>query len=133
MPNTRYYALVTTDSSGQATIEFLTSVNTGLRSYSVRVENPRSIDSDTLLVVVQVYSRRAPSVIGIFTTPETFLVTSIPTTMVSPPMVTSFPITTTAVPVQTTPPLPATTKKAGQETVIAIIATGAVILMAGRH
>ena len=61
MPNTRYYALVTTDHSGQATVEFLTSVNTGLRSYSVKVENPGSIDSDTLRVQLQVYSRRAPA------------------------------------------------------------------------
>jgi hypothetical protein len=133
MPNTRYYALVTTDSSGQATVEFRTSINTGLRSYSVKVENPRSIDSDNLLVEVQVYSRRAPAVIEIFTTPQTVRMTSIPTTTESPPPVTTLPITTTGESVQTTLPLPATTKKAAQETVTAIIAAGAVILMGGRH
>jgi hypothetical protein len=133
MSNTRYYALVTTDRSGQATVEFLTSIYTGLRSYSVKVENPRSIDSDNLLVEIQVYSRRAPAVIEIFTTPQTVLTTSIPTTTQSPPPVTTLPITTTGEPVQTTLPLPATTKKAAQETVTAIIAAGAVILMVGRH
>jgi hypothetical protein len=133
MPNTRYYALVTTDSSGQATVEFLTSINTGLRSYSVKVENPRSIDSDNLLVEVRVYSRRAPAAIEIFTTPQTVRMTSVPTTTEIPSPVTTLPITTIPEPVQTTLPLPATTKKAAQETVIAIIAAGAVILMVGRH
>ncbi|RPI40221.1 MAG: hypothetical protein EHM53_02715, partial [Methanoregulaceae archaeon] len=79
MPNTRYYALVTTGHSGQATVEFLTSVNTGLRSYSVKVENPGSIDSDTLQVDLQVYSRRAPAAAEIFTTP---------------PVLVTFPLTT---------------------------------------
>jgi hypothetical protein len=133
MPNTQYYALVTTDSTGQATVEFRTSIYTGLRSYSVRVENPRSIDSDTLMVEVQVYSRRAPSVIEIFTSPETVLTTSIPATTTSTPTVTTIPVTTTAEPVQTTLPLPATTKRSAPETMITVIAAGAVILLAGRQ
>jgi hypothetical protein len=103
MPNTRYYALVTTDSSGQATVEFLTSINTGIRSYSVRVENPRSIDSDNLLVELKVYSRRAPSSLEIFTSPQTVLTTVIPTTTENPPPPTSLPVTTTPEPVPTTP------------------------------
>jgi hypothetical protein len=133
MPNTGYYALVTTDNRGQATVQFLTSVNTGLRSYSVKVENPRSVDSDNLLVELQVYSRKAPAVIEIFTTPQPVLTTFPPTTTKSPPTVTTLPVITTAEPVQTTFPAPATTKKATQETMITIFAAGAVILMAGRH
>jgi hypothetical protein len=132
MPNTRYYALVTTDNRGQATVEFLTSVNTGLRSYSVKVENPRSVDSDNQLVELQVYSRRAPAVIEIFTTPQLVTVTIPPMTTESPPP-TTIPVTTTPEPVQTTFPAPATTKKATQEMTITILAAGAVILMAGRH
>ena len=50
LPCTSYYALVTTDNSGQAVVAFETSVNTALRSYSVRVENPTSVNNNTLLV-----------------------------------------------------------------------------------
>lgn len=75
MPDTRYYALVTTDSRGLATVEFDTSVYTGLRSYSVKVENPRSVDSDTLMINLEVFTRRAPAGIGIYTTPQTELTT----------------------------------------------------------
>ena len=112
MPNTRYYARVTTDHSGQATVEFLTSVNTGLRSYSVKVENPRSADSDNLLVEIRIYSRKAPAPIEIFTTPETTLITVLPTTTVSLPPVTTLPPTTTPEPVQTKPPTQVPTQKA---------------------
>jgi hypothetical protein len=50
MPNTSYYALVTTDESGQAVVAFGTSMNTAMISYSVRVENPTSVNNETLLV-----------------------------------------------------------------------------------
>jgi hypothetical protein len=137
MPNTGYYALVTTDNRGQATIEFLTSVNTGIRSYSVKVENPRSVDSDNLLVQLQVYSRRAPAVIGIFTTSQPVISAFPPTTTESPPAVTTLavttiPVTTIPEPVHTSLPAPATTK-AALETVTVILAAGAVVLIAGRH
>jgi hypothetical protein len=137
MPNTGYYALVTTDNRGQATVEFLTSFNTGLRSYSVKVENPRSVDSDNLMVDLQVYSRRAPAVIGIFTTSQPVTPTFPPTTPGSPPTVTILPVTTVPVttipePVQTTLPAPASTK-AALETVTVILAAGVAVLIAGRH
>lgn len=70
MSNTNYYALVTTDTNGIAVIEFLTSVNTGLRSYSVKVENPDSADSDNLQVRATVYSRKAPSITAFTQVPE---------------------------------------------------------------
>jgi hypothetical protein len=132
MPNTRYYALVTTDSTGQATVEFLTSINTGLRSYSVKVENPQSVDSDNMLVEVQVFSRKAPAVIGIFTTPQTILTTSIPTTTASPLPVTSIPITTTAEPVQTVPPAQVPTQKAPVAIGVGILAAGMSLLLMRR-
>jgi hypothetical protein len=135
MPNTRYYALVTTDSRGQATVEFLTSVNTGLRSYSVRVENPRSVDSDNLIVDLQVYSRKAPAVIGIYTTPQTVLTTVIPTTRETPPAttitVTTIPVTTTVEPVQTTHPAP--TPKASVNIGTGILAAGVILFLIRRH
>ena len=97
MPNTQYYALVTTDYNGQATIEFLTSFNTALRSYSVKVENPRSIDSDNLLVELRTYSRGAPAPLEIYTT-------TIPVTTLIPPTTTEIPVPQTTVPVTTTTP-----------------------------
>ncbi len=111
LPNTRYYALVTTDSRGQATVEFLTSINTGLRSYSVKVENPGSVDSDNLLVDLRVYSRKAPAVIEIFTPPQPILTTVMPTTTESPAPVTTLPVTTTPEPVRTTPPVQTPTQR----------------------
>jgi hypothetical protein len=133
MPNTQYYALVTTNSAGQATVEFHTSINTGLRSYSVKVENPRSVDSDNLLVELQVYSRKAPVIIEVSTTTEPSIQTPPPTT--APTQLPETPTIVTTIPVSlpTTMPAPATTTKAAQDTVTVIIAAGAVILMAGRH
>jgi hypothetical protein len=134
MPNTRYYALVTTDHRGQATVEFQTSVNTGLRSYSVKVENPKSIDSDNLQVDLQVYSRKAPSVIEIYTTPQTVITTILPTTVGSSPIVTTIPVTTTLVPVQTTTlPTPVPTRKAPIGIGISILAAGVSFLLVRRH
>ena len=125
MPNTRYYALVTTDYTGLATVEFLTSINTGLRSYSVKVESPKSIDSDNLQVEIRVYSRKGPDSIGIFTSPQTVITTVMPTTTESPPpVITTLPVTTTPEPVQT--PLPAQTPT--QKSSLGI---GTVLLAAG--
>ena len=133
MPNTRYYALVTTDHSGQATVEFLTSVNTGLRSYSVRVENPRSVDSDNLLVTIRVYSRKAPSPIEIFTTPETAPVTILPTTTESLPPVTTLPPVTSPEPVQTESQTQVPTQKAPVDAATGILAAGAGLLLIRRY
>jgi hypothetical protein len=134
MPNTRYYALVTTDHSGQAIVEFQTSVNTGLRSYSVKVENPRSIDSDNLLVEIQVYSRKAPAVIEIDTTPQTILTTVIPTTDASTPAVTTIPVTTVPEPVQTTiPPTTVPTQKSPAFIGISILAAGLSLVLMRRY
>jgi len=133
MPDTRYYALVTTDSSGLATVEFDTSVYTGLRSYSVRVENPRSIDSDTLQIDLQVFTRRAPAGVVIFTTPETSFTTSVPAPAVSatatlpataqstaPPA--SPAVTTVPEPVRTSTPIPTTTPRSSQGVLCSILA-----------
>jgi hypothetical protein len=133
MPNTRYYALVTTDHSGQATVEFLTSVNTGLRSYSVKVENPRSVDSDNLLVTIRVYSRKAPSPIEIFTSPETSAITILPTTTESPPPITTLPPVTTPEPVQTESHTQAQTQKAPADIGAGILAAGVILFLARKH
>ena len=132
MPNTRYYALVTTDNRGQATVEFLTSVNTGLRSYSVKVENPRSIDSDNLLVEFQVYSRRAPAVIGIFTTPQPVTTTIRTATTENPPPVTTLSITTIPEPVPITFPAQTPIQKAPMDIGTGLLAAGMSLLLMRR-
>jgi len=133
MPNTQYYALVTTDHAGQATVEFRTSVNTGLRSYSVKVENPRSLDSDNLLVEIQIYSRRAPAPIEIFTPPETSLPTVQPTTTKTTSPETILPPVTTPEPVQTPLPAQVPTQKAPLGIITTVLAAGAGILLKRGH
>lgn len=130
MPNTRYYALVTTNTAGQATVEFLTSVNTGLRSYSVKAENPWSAESDNLLVELRVSSRKAPSPIEIDTVPETEPTTIPPETTVSMAPETTVPPATTTGPVGTTIPAPEpTTRKTPAGIATGIIAAGMCLLL----
>jgi hypothetical protein len=115
MPNTNYYAQVTTDTKGQAVVEFHTSLDTGLRSYSVRVESPASIDSDNLLVELHVYSRRAPS-ITIYTqepTLERVVVTRVVTVITSPPIPTREPEPVTPMPQPIATTIPTTKAEAG--------------------
>lgn len=134
MPNTRYYALVTTNYDGQATVEFLTSVNTGLRSYSVKVESPQSIDSDNLQLDLRLYSRKAPQVLEIFTTPpQTVLTTVMPTITASPQPITTLPVTTTPEPVQTTLPAQTPTQRAPPGIGTGILAAGVCFLLLRRY
>lgn len=130
MPNTRYYALVTTNTAGQATVEFLTSVNTGLRSYSVKAENPRSAESDNLLVELRVFSRKAPAPVEIDTVPETEPTTIPPETTVSMAPETTDPPATTTGPVRTTVPAPEpTTRKTSAGIATGFIAVGMCLLL----
>ena len=111
LPDTSYYALVTTDDSGQAVVAFGTSVNTALRSYSVRVENPTSVNNNTLLVqqgsttvtggTMSIYAiaTRPPRP----TVPPTTIPTPSPTPMPTETTPTATPATT--VPETTTVPL----------------------------
>jgi hypothetical protein len=133
MPNTRYYALVTTDNRGQATVEFLTSVNTGLRSYSVKVENPRSVDSDNLLLDLRVSSRRAPAVIEIYTTTQPVTTTVPPTTTESPPPVTILTVTTAQEPMQTALPAQTPTQRAPPGIGTGILAAGVGLFLMRRR
>jgi hypothetical protein len=134
MPNTRYYALVTTNYDGQAIVEFQTSVNTGLRSYSVKVESPQSVDSDNLQVELRVFSRKAPAVIEIFTAPpQTVLTTVMPTITASPQPITTLPVTTTPEPVQTALPAQTPTQRAPLGIGTGILAAGVSLLLLRRY
>lgn len=111
MSNTNYYALATTNNAGEAIVEFQTSLYTGLRSYSVKVENPASVDRDTLDVRINVQSRKAPAMILITPqpTPAPIIITRVITVIVTatPP-----PTPQETVPLPTTTPVPLPTTKA---------------------
>ena len=130
VPNTSYYALVTTDDSGQAVVAFGTSMNTGLRSYSVRVENPTSVNNNTLLVKRGDTSVTGGSVsiTGIATRPPrpTLTPTTVPTTSPAPTITETTPVP--AIP----PAATATTAAAPLEPAGIILALGAA-LCAARH
>jgi len=123
MSNTSYYALVTTDESGLAVVAFGTSVNTALQSYSIRAENPTSLNNNTLLITrgdVTVNSGSVsitgvPTPIVSFNTP-TMIPTTIPTQSPTIPSTTITPNAT-----QSTM-IPTTTPTVPLEPVVAIIA-----------
>lgn len=114
MSNTDYYALATTYRDGQIVVEFQTSAYTGLRSYSVRVENPDSVDRDNLDVSINVYSRKAPGMVIITEEPtrKPTVVTRVVTVLVTatPPPATQETVLPTP---QTPEPVPTTHAPAG--------------------
>jgi len=116
MSDTNYYALVTTDNAGQAVVEFQTSLDTGLRSYSVKVENPDSVDSDNLQVDIHVYSRRAASITVITRIPtqDPIILTRIVETTNSPsPTLTQQPEPAQTISQPATTRIPTTRAEAG--------------------
>jgi hypothetical protein len=127
MPNTQYYALATTDDNGVAMVEFRTSIYTGLRSYSVKVENPQSVDRDNLLVEIQVFSRKPPATLQIITQLVTAATTPEPAMARVPPPETTKQRTTTPVPA----PLPAETTRtrAPLESGVCLAALGTAIII----
>jgi S-layer glycoprotein len=50
VPNTRYYARVTTDNAGRAFIGFQTSSATAPKTFSIRIENADSYDEESIIV-----------------------------------------------------------------------------------
>lgn len=112
MSNTNYYALATTDPNGQVVVEFQTSQYTGLQSYSVKVENPESVDKDNLQVDIAVHSRKAPSIM-IQTTGTTKVPAEAPPLIIIPATRPTMEVTT-PLPVATTlPKTPVSTTRAG--------------------
>jgi hypothetical protein len=123
MSSTNYYAQATTDSKGQAIVEFQTSVYTKTRSYSVKVENPNAPEKENFQVEQKVYSRASRPMIE---TPQETIVTSPPRTSLTippttvPTLLPETPRATTPIP--STPPTPA--KKAPLEPWTVVIAAG---------
>lgn len=131
MPDTNYYALVTTDATGRALVQFQTSTNTALRSYSVRAENPQSVERDNLRIQETVYTRKVPG-------PMIITPTEIPVTVTSTATPTMTPVTmpeTIVITTVTTTPIPSAlpTRHASVETIIpAISLIGGCILIRRR-
>lgn len=109
MSNTNYYAQATTDERGQIIVEFRTSVYTGLRSYSVKVENPSAPESENFRIEETVYSRAARPMIN---TPAATVAVPMYTTQYTPVPTTIIPVTTDTIPIATpSQPTPQPTKK----------------------
>lgn len=132
MSNTNYYAQVTTDETGQGIVEFQTSVYTGIRSYSVKVENPSAPESENFKVEMNVFSRSASR--PMVNTPTYTVVPTILT-----PELTTLPLPSPTLPpatlqeptpVPTTTPLP--TQKSPLDAGVATIAAGIGLIVLGR-
>jgi hypothetical protein len=132
MSNTDYYAQITTDANGQGVVEFQTSVYTGIRSYSVKVENPSAPASENFNVDVRAFSRSASRpmvnspIYTVVTTSPTPVPSTVPTTIpiLAP---TTAPETT---PVPATTPVP--TQKSPLDAVIAMVSLGIGLIVLGR-
>lgn len=133
---TDYYGQVRTTSNGQAVVGFLTSVYTGLRSYSVRVENPTAPDDGRLSIDIDVQARRAPTMSIIAPEPTTRATTAAPVVTTTPPPTTVPPPETTPAPERTPVPVqtavPTTRAAAGVYLVPAALLAALVLVMKRR-
>lgn len=128
MPNTSYYAKVTTDSNGKAVVALRTSANTAIQTYSVKVENPASPADDTVFVERgDVTTKRGAVSIG-FDTTATLPRTTSPTPV--PIITTLLPEITTALPLPTTSPTATQTQKMPSGLVMGVVALIFGVLMA---
>jgi hypothetical protein len=121
LPSTQYYALVTTDKNGQAVVAFQTSVNTAMKTFSVKVENPQSVAKSNILVQRgDVPINGGAVVIGTVMTVLPSPIVTIP----APPL----PIVTQeleiTIPVTTPPPATTPPLRASMESALCIIAGG---------
>ncbi|MCX6689234.1 MAG: hypothetical protein NTZ39_06055, partial [Methanoregula sp.] len=131
MPNTSYYAQVSTDSNGQAVVALRTSSNTAAQKYTVKVQNPASPTDDTVFVQNgDVTTKRGSVSIGFATTatlPFTTVSTPVPTTTVT------VAETTIALLTPTTQPTAAPTQTAPSTLIFSIITLGLMILVMQRR
>ena len=126
MPNTNYYALVTTDGDGRAVVAFQTSFSTATRTFSIKVENPGTVANTNVAVELGVPVK----ITSVPTTRATLTVSPSPTTTpVTSIVTTPFPTTTTFI-VTTTPGPALTPSRAsfpGIEVVVLAIIAGLVL------
>ena len=124
--NTSYYAKVTTNSNGEAVVALQTSINTAIRTFSVRAENPQSPNDDTVLVQRGDQTTRRGSVsIGAVTT-----VTLPPATLSTPVLTPPNPLPEVTIPLALpTTPAATATQKMPPGLVWSVVALGLGILM----
>lgn len=103
VPNTNYYALVTTDRDGRAVVAFQTSSGTATRTFSIKAENPRSAAS---VFIERGLPVRLPAIPATTSSPPTIPTTSFLST-IAPTSPTSSPLPLTTV--LATVPIPAGT------------------------
>lgn len=125
MSSTQYYALVTTDSDGRATVAFRTSSNTAMRTFSVKVENAQSAGNNNILVQRGDAAVKRGSVV-IDTVATLPVLTAIPTPVILPTSDTSTPVPTTTL--MLPPPAETTVHPVPLEMGICIVAVGAFLL-----
>jgi hypothetical protein len=132
LPNTSYYALVTTDSSGKAVVAFGTSYNTATQSYSVRVENPTSVNNDTLLVERGDTKVNKGSISIAAETRPTRPATTV-TTLETPTEIITTAVLATTVPVTTAVPSTTATPRLPLDGLLGIAAAGIALVVFGRR
>jgi hypothetical protein len=136
MPSTNYYAAVTTDSTGVVVVEFYTSTNTKVRSYSVKVENPADPESTSVNIEQKVYSRKTN--LPIIVTPTLTARAASATQTLPPVQVTATTGVTTTVPSPVPTTIPVTsavpTTKSSPGAVAAVLAIGlCMVILAGKE
>ncbi|WP_292370764.1 hypothetical protein [Methanoregula sp. UBA64] len=132
LPNTSYYALVTTDNSGKAVVAFATSYNTATQSYSVRVENPTSVNNDTLFVERGDTKVNKGSISIAAETRPTRPVTTV-TTVATPEETVTIQIPATTVPETTAVPSTMATPRVPLDGLLGIAAAGCAIAIFSRR
>ena len=126
MPNTNYYALVTTDGNGRAVVAFQTSFSTATRTFSIKVENPGTVANTNVAVELGVPVK----ITTVSTTRATLTVSPSPTTIPASYTVTTPLTTTTTITITTTPGPAVTPSRAsfpGMEVVVLAIIAGLVL------
>jgi hypothetical protein len=138
MPSTNYYAAVTTDSTGVIIVEFYTSTNTKVRSYSVKVEDPANPESTNVNIEQKAYSRKANLPIIVTPTISTRVTTAVqalPSAQVpATPEITAAIPETTVIPETTTIPVTnaVPTAKSSPGVVAAVLALGLCMIVLAR-
>ncbi|MEN6610859.1 MAG: hypothetical protein ABFC24_08445 [Methanoregulaceae archaeon] len=118
VPNTSYYAQVTTDENGYGTIAFQTSSNTAPQTFPVKVQNPASPSTSVNIM------SGVPSAIRT-TAPTTLIPTPIPTTAIQTTE-TTLPVTP-EITLNATSASPTATKKSSFPGILAVAAIAVLI------
>lgn len=118
VPNTSYYAQVTTDGNGFGIVAFQTSSNTAAKTFSVKAQNPAS--PSTSVSVVAGVPTTIPTTVA-----ATKRTTAVPTTVIQTPE-TTLPVTP-EITLNATSAAPTATKKSSFPGILAVAAIAVLI------